>query len=70
MDYSDKDDIDNQPMNHSEKTVRRFKTYSSWDNISNHIDNVPDDLKISKFYSRGNTMRLSGKIKSYISSWS
>lgn len=61
IDYSDKDDIDNQPMNHSEKTVRRFKYIPAGDNISNHIDNVPDDLKISKFYSRGNTMRLSGE---------
>lgn len=60
IDYSNKNDLDNKPMNHSTKTVRRFKFIPAGDNISNHIDNVPEDLKISKFYSRGNTMRLSG----------
>jgi DNA (cytosine-5)-methyltransferase 1 len=58
--YSNKTDIDNIPMNHNEKTVRRFKYIPSGDNISNHIDNIPQELRISKFYSRGNTMRLSG----------
>lgn len=61
IDYSNKNDIDNEPMKHNEKTVRRFKYIPAGDNISNHIDNIPDDLKISKFYSRGNTMRLSGE---------
>lgn len=61
IDYSNENDIDNQPMNHNEKTVRRFKYIPEGDNISNHIDKLPDDLKISKFYSRGNTMRLAGK---------
>jgi DNA (cytosine-5)-methyltransferase 1 len=60
IDYSNKNDFDNQPMNHNEKTVRRFKYIPAGDNISNHIDKIPEDLKISKFYSRGNTMRLSG----------
>lgn len=60
IDYTNKEDVDNYPMNHSEKTVRRFKLIPAGDNISNHIENIPDDLKISKFYSRGNTMRLSG----------
>lgn len=60
IDYSNKDDVDNVPMNHDEKTVRRFKYIPEGDNIANHIDELPDDLKISRFYSRGNTMRLDG----------
>lgn len=54
------DDVDNLPMNHDEKTVRRFKYIPEGDNIANHIDELPDELKISSFYSRGNTMRLNG----------
>ncbi len=60
IDYSNHNDIDNRPMNHSEKTVNRFKYIPEGDNIANHMDKVPDDLKISSFYSRGNTMRLNG----------
>ena len=60
IDYKDVDDIDNLPMNHSEKTVRRFKYIPEGDNIANHMDLLPDELKISKFYSRGATMRLAG----------
>ena len=47
-------------MNHAPKTVERFKLIPEGDNIANHMDSVPDELKISKFYSRGNTMRLNG----------
>lgn len=60
IDYEDMDDIDNLPMNHSEKTVQRFKYIPEGDNIANHMDLLPEDLKISKFYSRGATMRLAG----------
>lgn len=60
IDYSNKNDKDNEPMNHSEKTIERFKYIPEGDNIANHIDELPDDLKISRFYSRGNTMRLNG----------
>lgn len=60
IDYDNKDDVDNQPMQHSEKTVQRFKYIPEGDNIANHIDELPEDLKISRFYSRGNTMRLNG----------
>lgn len=60
IDYSNKDDIDNLPMNHNEKTVRRFKYIPEGESIAKHIDKLPEDLKISKFYSRGSTMRLSG----------
>lgn len=60
IDYSDEDDVDNIPMNHSAKTIERFKYIPEGDNIANHMDLVPDDLKISKFYSRGATMRLAG----------
>lgn len=60
IDYSNKDDIDNIPMNHNEKTIERFKYIPEGDNIANHIDKLPKELKISKFYSRGATMRLNG----------
>lgn len=60
IDYSDNEDIDNIPMNHNAKTVERFKYIPAGDSIANHIDKLPDDLKISKFYSRGSTMRLDG----------
>lgn len=60
IDYNNKNDIDNIPMNHSAKTIERFKYIPEGDNISNHMDKVPDDLKISSFYSRGATMRLNG----------
>ncbi len=60
VDYEDMDDTDNLPMNHSEKTVQRFKYIPEGDNIANHMDLLPEDLKISKFYSRGATMRLAG----------
>ena len=60
IDYKDKNDVDNIPMNHSAKTVERFKLIPEGENIASHMDDVPDELKISKFYSRGNTMRLDG----------
>ena len=60
IDYSNKNDLDNVPMNHNEKTVERFKYIPAGDSIAKHIDKLPDDLKISKFYSRGSTMRLAG----------
>jgi len=47
-------------MQHEEKMVERFKYIPEGDNIANHIDELPDELKISRFYSRGNTMRLNG----------
>jgi len=60
IDYSDINDIDNRPMNHAPKTIERFKYIPEGDSIANHIDKLPKDLKISKFYSRGSTMRLDG----------
>lgn len=60
IDYTDKSDVDNIPMKHNEKTVERFKYIPEGDSIVNYIDELPEDLKISKFYSRGNTMRLNG----------
>lgn len=59
IDYSI-DDPDNKPMQHDQKTVERFKYIPEGDSIANHIDELPKDLVISKFYSRGNTMRLDG----------
>ncbi|MEI6850982.1 MAG: DNA cytosine methyltransferase [Candidatus Saccharibacteria bacterium] len=58
IDYGNKNDFDNLPMNHSEKTVRRFKYIPQGDSITKHLDELPKDLVISSFYSRGNTMRL------------
>jgi len=60
IDYTDENDKDNIPMNHAPKTVERFKYIPEGDNVANHIDELPDELKISKFYSRGSTMRLDG----------
>ena len=51
-------------MNHSKKTVERFKYIPEGENIAKVMDRVPEELKISKFYSRGNTMRLNGNAPS------
>ncbi len=64
IDYTDLADVDNLPMKHSDKTIARFKYIPEGDSIANHIDKLPNDLKISKFYSRGNTMRLNGNTAS------
>lgn len=64
IDYQNKNDSDNIPMKHSKKTVERFKLIPEGDNIASHMDSVPEELKISKFYSRGNTMRLDGNLPS------
>ena len=47
-------------MNRAEKTVERFKYIGQGENLAEKIDLLPEDLKISKFYSRGSTMRLDG----------
>jgi DNA (cytosine-5)-methyltransferase 1 len=57
IDYT-KADEDNKPMKHNQKTVERFKLIPEGQNIADVIDEVPDELKISAFYSRGNTQRL------------
>ncbi|OQY37096.1 MAG: DNA cytosine methyltransferase [Candidatus Cloacimonetes bacterium 4572_65] len=57
IDYNKKD-YDNQAMNHNQKTVSRFKYIKEGGNITEVMDLLPDELKISSFYSRGNTMRL------------
>ena len=57
IDYK-KDDEDNKSMNHSKKTVDRFKFIKEGGNITDVMHLLPDELKISSFYSRGNTMRL------------
>ncbi len=58
INYDNMDDLDNKPMNHSAKTVERFKYIKEGGNITEVMDELPDELKISSFYSRGNTMRL------------
>lgn len=60
IDYEDYEDIDNKPMNHAPKTIERFKYIPEGENIAKNIDKLPNHLKISKFYSRGSTMRLHG----------
>lgn len=55
------DDSDNIPMNHANKTVERFKYVGEGQNLAQLIDKLPEELKISKFYSRGSTMRLDSK---------
>jgi len=61
IDYANINDLDNIPMNHAKKTVERFKYVGQGENIAEKIDLLPEYLKISKFYSRGSTMRLDGK---------
>lgn len=61
INYDNDEDEDNKPMNHADKTIARFKYIPEGDNIANHIDKLPNELKISRFYSRGSTMRLNGK---------
>ena len=57
---SKSDDPDNLPMNHSEKTTLRFSYIPEGKNIVDVMHDLPEELKISSFYSRGNTMRLDG----------
>lgn len=58
IDYNNKNDIDNLPMQHNQKTVERFAYIPEGGNIQDVIHNMPQNLHISKFYSRGCTMRL------------
>ncbi|BDA05775.1 DNA cytosine methyltransferase [Helicobacter pylori] len=58
IDYSNSDDTDNLPMQHTPKTIERFKYIQEGKNIQECIEGLPKHLQISKFYSRGNTMRL------------
>ena len=62
IDYEGKNhpsvDLDNKSMNHNKKTIERFKLIPEGGNIADVIDEVPDELKISSFFSRGNTQRL------------
>lgn len=64
IDYTNNEDTDNIPMNHNKKTVERFKYIPEGESIANHIDKLPKGLIISKFYSRGSTMRLAGNLPS------
>ena len=45
-------------MSHSAKTVLRFSYIPEGKNVVSVMDKLPEDLKISEFYSRGATMRL------------
>ena len=54
----EKNDIDNEPMNHKEKSIERFSYIPEGKNIVSVMDKLPTHLKISEFYSRGCTMRL------------
>lgn len=58
IDYTAKEDKDNIPMQHNTKTIERFKHIKAGCNISDSLESLPKHLQISKFYSRGNTMRL------------
>lgn len=51
-------DEDNKAMKHNQKTIDRFKLIPEGNNIADVIHEIPDELKISAFYSRGNTQRL------------
>lgn len=56
----DKSDLDNIPMNHNPKTIKRFSYIPEGKNVVDVMDALPNELKVSKFYSRGSTMRLNG----------
>ncbi|MGI0439692.1 DNA cytosine methyltransferase [Helicobacter himalayensis] len=58
IDYANKDDIDNIPMQHNAKTIERFKHIKEGCNISDSVESLPKDLQVHKFYSRGSNMRL------------
>lgn len=60
IDYSI-DDPDNVPMHHGDKTLSRFKYLKEGENLAELTDSLPSELRISKFYSRGSTMRLDSK---------
>lgn len=60
IDYSI-DDADNKPMQHDKKTVTRFAYVREGENLAKIVDELPPELRISKFYSRGSTMRLDSK---------
>ena len=60
IDYSI-EDADNKPMNHDKKTITRFAFVKEGENLAKIVDQLPTELKISKFYSRGSTMRLHSK---------
>tara|TARA_B100000989_G_scaffold242584_1_gene189552 strand:- start:5027 stop:6295 length:1269 start_codon:yes stop_codon:yes gene_type:complete len=55
---SPENDYDNKPMLHSDKSVRRFKLIPKGKNFVDVMHKASKDLHISKFYSRGCTMRL------------
>jgi DNA (cytosine-5)-methyltransferase 1 len=57
-------DEDNKPMKHNKKTVDRFKLIPEGNNIADVVDDLPEELKISAFYSRGNTQRLNRNLPS------
>jgi len=45
-------------MNHNKKTIDRFKYIPEGKSIKDVVESLPKELKISNFYSRGNTQRL------------
>lgn len=54
----DINDLDNHPMKHTELTKKRFAYIPEGKSIQTVMDQLPKEMKISKFYSRGCTMRL------------
>ena len=54
----DKKDVDNEPMNHADKSKERFSYIPEGKSIVTVMDKIPKRLVISEFYSRGCTMRL------------
>jgi DNA (cytosine-5)-methyltransferase 1 len=58
---TDPNDLDNVPMDHNEKTIKRMAFLKPGENFSEIMYKLPIELKISKFYSRGSTYRLDPK---------
>ena len=68
IDYDNKNssenDIDNKPMNHDKKSIERFSYIPKGKNFVDVMKSAPKHLHISKFYSRGCTMRLDDNLPS------
>jgi DNA (cytosine-5)-methyltransferase 1 len=65
IDYEGKNhpdrDIDNKPMNHNEKTIRRFSYIPEGGSLADTKDTMPEELRTKKiFSSRGSSKRLAG----------
>ncbi|MFP7699539.1 DNA cytosine methyltransferase [Candidatus Phytoplasma pyri] len=59
IDYSNKQDLDNKPMIHKQRTVSRFSYIPEGGSVKSVMNILPQNLKLSVFHSRGCNRRLS-----------